>query len=631
MKSIIKGLLAIYLLIGVTNQSFTQVTGNELEAKDVGETEMNGEAAKTAAHDAKMKWWREARFGCFVHWGPSAQLGNEWRGKKGGGYAEHVQRVLKISMADYKSDAIDLFNPTKFDAEEWIDLCKRAGMKYFVYTAKHHDGFAMYNSKVSNYNIVDQTPYHKDPAKMLKDACDRAGIKMGFYYSHAFDWGDQFAPGNDWEWQNPGGDLGLMGGRNWHVTYPDKLKSVQENYVNKKVLPQLQELVTNYDPALLWFDTPSKLPESENQRIIDYLRVIAPRVIVNGRLVRKSGDYMNTGDRAVEFPKLNTDWEAIPTTNESYGWNPLDNSHKTPEFLIQVVAKAISRGGNILLNVGPRNDGSIDPKDVAILEGIGKWMDVNNEAVHGCNASPLPPQTWGAITSKKKILYLHVFDWPKHSLIVGGLKTKPYKATLLTRKGDVPLKGIRFNSNDVELIMPDKTLRTANSVIRLEFDKILEVDEIQLLDRFETNRLLAFDATLHHDKKTKLEESGLKHRDGKIDNYAVYNWTQTEQWISWKVRINKAQRFNLSLRYGIGKGGDYQLSTGDWEVVATAPTCEGNVPWVAKPHVDKLGSVLLSKGVHEIKLRVTKTNGDEVFRPLELWLRPEVVDVIRNK
>ncbi len=628
-KSTTLGLLLSSLFItgsAFASKTEAPMTGNELEAKDVGDTEMNEELETNAEFASGLNWWREARFGCFVHWGPYAQLGNTWRGRKGGGYAEHVQRVLEIPMADYKADAVDLFNPTKFDADEWIDLIKKAGMRYFVITAKHHDGFAMYDSKVSDYNIVQQTPWKKDPMKDLKIACDREDIPMGFYYSHAFDWGDEFAPGNDWEWENPGGKKSLFGGRDWAKNNPEKLKSVQENYVNRKSIPQLQELAANYDPALLWFDTPSKLPESENKRILEAVRKAAPQALINGRLYRTSegngGDYLNTGDRAVEFRKLDYDWEAIPTTNESYGWNPLDNDYKTAGFLIRVLAKAVSRGGNLLLNIGPTKDGDIDPRDVEILEGIGEWMAINSESIHGCNASPLPPQSWGAITSKDKVLYLHVFDWSNQPLTVGGLLTDPLKATLLTAKGDVPLTVQRTTSQDVEISQPNPSVKSSNCVVRLEFSEVPEGETIPLLDHLGDNRILAFDATLHLGEKTGMRATGFGYRDGKRDNYAVYRWKKTGQWMSWEVRVNEATRFDIALRYGICKGGEYELRCGDWNVVRTAPSCEGSIPWIATPQIDELGSLLLPAGVHQIELRAISINEDELIRPLELWVNP---------
>ena len=595
-------------------------TGNDLEAADVGATDL-GKNHLVAGQDGRLAWWRNARFGCFVHWGVYSQLGNEWRGRKGGGYAEHIQRILKISMADYKADAIDKFNPTNFDANAWIALIKKTGMGYFIITAKHHDGFAMYDSKVSDYNIVKQGPWKHDPMKDLKAVCDREGIHFGFYYSHAFDWGDPFAPGNDWDWKNPGGDL-LLCGKDWFDHDAKQLESVRKNFVDRKTIPQLQELLAGYHPDILWFDTPSKLPLSENRRILAAVRKADPRVLINGRLVRGEGDYLSTGDRAVEFRKLDDDWETIPTTNESYGWSPLDFQYKTPEFLIRVLAKAVSRGGNLLLNIGPTRDGSIDPHDIAILDGIGKWMAVNGEAIHGCNASPLPPQAWGVVTSKAKRLYLHVFDWPAQSLMVGGLLSNPLQAALITPKGRVPLQYGRINDQDLVVTLPPNSIHPADSVIVLEFSGVPKGGGVRLLsDQVPVNQLLAFDAELHGRGKTG-EASGLGYRDGKMNNYCVDNWTRPDQWLSWEVRVNKTTHFDVSLNYGKCGGGEYEVRCGGWTSGPINASTNGQDAVIAEAHVDQLGSLALSAGIHTIELRVTRVKQGEVFRPLDLWLKP---------
>ncbi|NBZ95622.1 MAG: alpha-L-fucosidase [Proteobacteria bacterium] len=616
-SSLIPGKLGMEAIAAESSKS-----GNELEATDVGSTEM-GQPTLQKSKDEKMQWWREARLGCFMHWGAYSQLGNEWNGKKGGGYAEHIQRVLKISMADYKKDAVDKFNPVKFDADAWIALIKRAGMGYYVITAKHHDGFAMYDSKVDDYNIVKQTPWKHDPMRDLEAACAKNGMAFGFYYSHAFDWGNQYAPGNDWEWKNPGGDLQL-GGRDWWKKDPEKLKSVQENYVNKKAIPQIRELIANYHPKIFWFDTPSKLPDSENKRILEAVRQADPSVVVNSRLVRTDGDYQSTGDRAVEFQMLDKDWEAIPTTNESYGWNPLDPQYKTPEFLIRVLAKAVSRGGNILLNVGPTRDGAIDPHDVAILEGIGDWMTVYGDSIHGCNASPLPPQPWGVVTSKASSLFLHVFDWTSPTLVVGGLDSEPLKAFLITSGAPVPLHFKRLNQHDLAIMLPPKAPNATDSVIRLEFANPPKASGVRLLsNRTKINQLLAFDAERHQGEKTGTD-SRLGYRDGKLNNYCVDNWTTPEQWLSWDVRVSEPVKFDVSLNYGKGLGGEYELSCGDWKSSKKAAEVAPPVPSIASPQVDQLGTLTLEPGVHRIELRVTKANGKgEIFRPLELWLTPK--------
>ncbi|MCX7006324.1 MAG: alpha-L-fucosidase, partial [Kiritimatiellaeota bacterium] len=290
------------------------------------------EAMKPTAveRDARLGWWREARFGMFVHWGVYSGLSGTWNGKAYGGYAEHIQRMAKIPCAVYRKEVAGTFNPTEFNADEWIRLAKEAGMGYFVITAKHHDGFAMFNSQASDYNIVKATPFARDPMKELQAACKKYGVHFGFYYSHAFDWGEANGPGNDWDYHH---------GANWWEKFPEFLPQARK-YVDEKSIPQLQELIKNYDPDIIWFDTPHKLPPEENLRILAAVRKAKPTLVVNGRLVRGAGDYDSTCDRPAEFPAHEGDWEGVPTTNESYGYNQNDRSHKPPAHFIQLLAKS---------------------------------------------------------------------------------------------------------------------------------------------------------------------------------------------------------------------------------------------------------------------------------------------------
>src|SRR3954454_15870137 len=257
----------------------------------------------------------------------------------------------------------------------------------------------MLDSGVHNYSVVKATPWHHDPMKDLKSATQHQGMKFGFYYSQAWDWGDPNGTGNDWDFDRAGGDKGLHGGKTWWGVEPQQVAQV-EKYVNGKAIPQLRELVAKYQPDLIWFDTPSKMPASENYRVVKALREASPTVVVNSRCVPEYGDYASTADRPAEFPPHDGDWEAIPTTNESYGWHQSDHSHKPPAHFIQLIAKAAAKGGNLMLNVGPRGDGTIDPADVQILEGIGRWMAINGESIHGTERSPLPVQPWGVSTRK---------------------------------------------------------------------------------------------------------------------------------------------------------------------------------------------------------------------------------------
>jgi alpha-L-fucosidase len=289
-------------------------TGRIRDQKQIDEA-LNGwykESLKT--HEQRIQWWRDAKFGMFIHWGVYSLPGGEWKGKKVSGYAEHLMRKEKIPRAEYLQLAHQ-FNPVQFNAEEWVKNAKKAGMNYLIITAKHHDGFAMYDSKVSDFNIIQQTPWKHDPMADLSAACRKYGLKFGFYYSHAFDWEHPDAPGNDWEYKNPGGDLNLFDGRNWYDLHPELLHKAVK-YVDEKAIPQIKELLVKYHPDILWFDTPQKLPLSENIRILKAIRETDPAVVVNGRLVRgpnnlMMGDYKNTGDRPAEFAPVTGDWEAI--------------------------------------------------------------------------------------------------------------------------------------------------------------------------------------------------------------------------------------------------------------------------------------------------------------------------------
>src|SRR5689334_18289261 len=186
-----------------------------------------------ATRDERITWWRDARFGMFIHWGVYSGLGGEWRGEPVKGYAEHIMRIKRIPRQVYLDQVVHAFNPTGFDADAWVRLAKRAGMKYLVITSKHHDGFAMFDSQVSAYNIVQATPFKRDPMKELREACQRQGLKFGFYYSHAFDWEHPEAPGNDWDYDNPAGDKQLHGGARW-FEQPSEFLTRDEHYVATK-------------------------------------------------------------------------------------------------------------------------------------------------------------------------------------------------------------------------------------------------------------------------------------------------------------------------------------------------------------------------------------------------------------
>jgi alpha-L-fucosidase len=543
-----------------------------------------------ATRDQRLAWWRDAKFGCFIHWGVYSGPGGEWEGKPFSGYAEHLMRIKKIPLSVYKDKVVAPFNPTKFNADAWVSLIKSAGMRYLIITAKHHDGFAMWPSQVSKYNIHDATKFQRDPMKELSEACKRAGIKFGFYYSHAFDWEDPDAPGNDWDYDNPGGDRKLHGGDTWYDQHPELLEKARR-YVDRKAIPQVRELIRMYHPDILWFDTPQKLPVSEQLRVVEAVRAADPNVIINGRAARSGakqfGDYQNTGDRAAEFRVPEGDWETIPTTNESYGYHRFDNSHKPPEYFIRLLAKVAARGGNVLLNIGPMGTGEIDPKDQAILRGIGRWMNENGNSIYGTHRSPLAPQAWGETTLKGNVLYLHVLNWPANGKIqIGALPGDPVI--------------------NVPPVAPDPV----DSVLPYPIKGTLNPDPMRLLSATQRNILGVFDS-----------QTMLSFTDGKAPHAYVQGWTKPDQTVLWLARTNQPAEFEVWAKYSTGTAAIH----GKFAVEVAGQKLEVSIEPTAKdtePREVKLGVIKVPAGIAPVRVVPVQIEGAELIRLWAVTLAP---------
>ena len=265
--------------------------------------------AAPKTQDEKMQWFREAKFGLFIHWGLYSIPAGEWKGQPVAGIGEWIMNRAKIPVGEYEQLA-GQFNPVKFDAEAWVQMAQDAGMKYIVITSKHHDGFAMYHSAVSKYNIFDATPFHRDPLKELSEACKRHGIRFGFYYSQAQDWHEPNGAGNTW-------DFG-----------PDDKKDFDQ-YLRGKAEPQVKELLTNYGPiCLIWFDTPRMMTNERGQRFIDIVHSLQPATLIDGRL-GSAGDYRSMGDNAIPNQVVEGDWEVPATLNHTWGYKKDDNDWKS--------------------------------------------------------------------------------------------------------------------------------------------------------------------------------------------------------------------------------------------------------------------------------------------------------------
>jgi alpha-L-fucosidase len=588
------------------------------------------ESQKT--RDQRLAWWREARFGCFIHWGVYAGPAGEWNGKNGGGYAEHLMRHERIPLAEYKEKVVSVFDPEKFNANDWVKLIKGAGMKYVVITAKHHDGFAMWPSDVNKYNLRDATKFQRDPMLDLSMACRANGLRFGFYYSHAYDWEDPNAPGNDWDYMNPGGDHGFFGGKNWFDEHPEVLERVRR-YVDGKAIPQLKELIAKYHPDIFWFDTSGKLPFSEQLRIVEAVRKADPIVVINGRaargLGRNFGDYLDTGDRPAELRPTPGDWECIPTTNESYGYHKLDHSHKPVSYFIRLLAMAAAKGGNMLLNIGPMGNGQIAPEDQAILRGIGDWMSVNGYSIYGTERTPLERQAWGESTLRINLrmlksgpveedtLYLHVFAWPPDGrLVVGGLQQKPGKElnAFLMADPKTSLKVEPLGEYDTVIHVPASAPDATDSVILLEMRGGLKTHPGRLLaSKGPVNRLLAFDAAT--------SGKGFKYGDGKAAAYCVSGFKKPGDALAWKVRLNEPATLAVSVKYSTTsdqRGGEYELKLGDQTL-----ECRLDATQSAKNiRTAEVGKVSLPAGEMELRFQHKSDAGDLQLFEIDLAPAP---------
>lgn len=373
--------------------------------------------------EEKMEWWTDARFGMFIHWGLYAEPAGEWKGERIPGISEWIMCNAKIPVKEYEKLA-ETFNPVNFDADQWVKLAKFAGMKYIVITSKHHDGFAMFHSLASKYNIVDATPFDRDPLKELADACKKYDMRLGFYYSQAQDW------------HEPGGTYrGYEEGKpHWD---PDLKREPLMNYIEGKAVPQVKEILENYGGLdILWWDTPIGMTEEAAQALKDVADEY-PDLITNNRLYRPWPGDFSTPEQHVPPTGLDYNWEVCMTMNTSWGYKWYDDNWKSSEELIRMLVDIASKGGNFLLNVGPTAEGEFPEPSVERLKQMGDWMQRNGESIYGTSASPFFKLPWGRCTVKKvkggTNLYLHVFDWPKNGLLtVPGFKANVKDIYLLS-------------------------------------------------------------------------------------------------------------------------------------------------------------------------------------------------------
>jgi alpha-L-fucosidase len=403
-----------------------------------------------ARQDRRLEWFRDAKFGLFIHWGLYAIPAGVWQGEQIPGIGEWIMLRARIPVAEYEQLAKQ-FNPVQFDAKAWVGLAKEAGQRYLVITAKHHDGFCLFDSAVTDYDIVDATPFGRDPLKELAAECQRQGIRLCFYYSQTQDWHHPGGDGNDWDYDEAGKDF--------------------DGYIEDYVKPQVRELLTNYGPiGLIWFDTPKRITPEQSRALVDLVHELQPDCLVNGRIGNALGDYAEARDNAFPDAAVAMDWETPATINDTWGFKTHDHNWKTPEDLIRKLVDVASKGGNYLLNVGPTAEGIIPQPSVDRLRAMGAWLRRNGEAIYGTRPGPLQGLGWCRSTAGPGTVYLHVFDWPAGGEIrLPDLGAPVTGATLL---GDParPALPVAHRDGGVVIAVPAQAPDAAVSVVALEQD-----------------------------------------------------------------------------------------------------------------------------------------------------------------
>ena len=451
MKTIKKSLVAILIFMAAINTGYSQNTAE----------------VKKLSDDERMEWWRNAKFGMFVHWGAYSIIGGERGEQIAGGGAEWAMDKLDYTIEDYEKFP-RMFNPELFNADDWVKMAKDAGMKYIVITSKHHDGFALWDSKVSDYDIMDTAPFKRDIIKELAEASRKQGIKFGVYHS-IVDWHHPQAQGNLFPNYN-------AGQKDQTVVNPE-FPEYYKNYLK----PQVKELLTNYgDIDVVWFDGDwiADYTTEMGKEMYSFIRDIQPNTIINNRVDKGrkgmegmdmegnfAGDF-GTPEQEIPATGIDEDWESCMTMNGTWGYKPDDTKWKSSEDLIQKLVDIVSKGGNFLLNIGPDGFGRFPAQSIRRLKAMGECTDANAEAIYGATASPYDMPEWGRYTKKDGVVYAHVFNWPEDGKLVVHKDIKLKKASLLVAS-DKEI-GSSKTANGTVLQLPKEALDKSVSVIKLE-------------------------------------------------------------------------------------------------------------------------------------------------------------------
>lgn len=483
--------------------------------------------------DERMEWWRDSRFGLFIHWGVYSVPAGTYNGEKIPGIGEWIMLRAKIPVAEYREYAKD-FNPVNYDPKAWVKMAKDAGMKYIVITSKHHDGFALFDSKVTDWDVVDATPYGKDLLKPLVKEAKKAGLKIGFYYSQAQDW------------THPGGaKSGYKEGEYWDEAHAGSF----DDYLRDIAYPQVEEIFSNYDIDILWWDTPRWMTK-ERAELLRPLIAMKPGLITNNRL---GGGYKGDSDTPEQhIPATGIegrDWEVCMTMNETWGYKSYDDNWKSTENLVHKLIDIASKGGNFLLNVGPKPDGTIPQPSIDRLAGVGEWMDIYSESIYETQPSPFRRPWWGRCTRKElengnTRLYLHVFDWPTDNKLTVPV-TNDFVQCYAMADNRATFK-VDPGNGGLEVQLTGEPHNDIASVIVLDIvGKPIVTNQVVEPEGDGNLILKPEDSDLENRSYVTTEHASLVRDEGQ----SYITWKSTRTWMEWPVKIDNDQNCDVIARY----------------------------------------------------------------------------------